>query len=336
MFKIDLPKLLKSEFEPKYFNNSEIEKLMKENEDKVLLTLRTPENDKSYSSFDNDFSTYLDKLPNSPLKTAVSFLFNKKMVFIGAHKTKDVTTISRVLLTKNEKLAGVVLNSYALDISLSTGSCPQIDECINGAYLGIIRGAIISNKQEVKKDVELHKLITSFLFLLILKIIGRQISVLSLQKQLLHLICIYLFYKQYLEEKHLKIIHLIEKNYVGDLITKEDYESFKSYLDKMQPFTSFKDIPRIVNDFNLSQTSPQQLTMQIIKIVSKNGFYALIGSLDNLIASAIISKYPTELISRGFNANSEIQDKLETKVEKYINKLKYDDEFSNVVSKEKK
>ena len=328
MFKFDVLKKLDKDFIPRYFNSSEIEKLMKENEQKVIILLRSSKEKEAYNNFDNDFSIYLDKLPQSNMKKYVGILFNKNLVYFGTTKIKDLTTVSRVLLTKNEKLAGIVLNSYVLDISVAKGSTSNIDECICGTYLGLIRAAILSNKQEIKKDFELHKLITSFLYLLFLKILGRTISVSSSQKDLLHLICIYLFYRQFMDERHTRIIYLIEKYFVGDLISKESYDKYKESVDKLVPFTSFKDIPRILNDLNMSNNQQQQIMMSIIKYIDKNGFYAIIGSLDNLVAAIILSKYPTELISRGFAANYDIQDKIEKKISTYLDKLSYESQFN--------
>ena len=68
--------------------------------------------------------------------------------------------------------------------------------------------------------------------------------------------------------------------------------------------------------------------MSIIKYIDKNGFYAIIGSLDNLVAAIILSKYPTELISRGFAANYDIQDKIEKKISTYLDKLSYESQFN--------
>lgn len=326
---INFEKKLIKDYKPKFFNQSEIEKFLKTNEENILIVIRDKKNKRVYETFDSDFSAYLEKLPSSIMKKQVGQIFNRKLVYIGTSKNKEYTIISRVLLSRNEKLAGVVLNSYALDISLSTGSTPQIDEAICATYYGLIRAAIIDSKQEIKKDIEFHKVVTSFIFLLYLKMFGRQLSVSSAsQKYLLHLLCVYLYFRQFFEEKHNRVIYLIEKYFVGDLISKDEYEKFSNQVEKFSPYTSFKDIPRALNDLNLTSINQQQLMMLIIKYVDKVGFYSLIGSLDNLIASSIISKYPTELISRSFSANGDVQDKIEKIVDKYINKLSYESVFN--------
>lgn len=336
MFKIDINKKLSKEYNPKFFNSNAIETLLKENENKVILVLRSGDNLKAYEIFDKDFSAYLEKLPQTPMKRTVGSLFNKQMVFYGTAKSTDITTLSRVLITKNEKLAGIVLNAYSLDISVSKGETPQIDEAIYATYSGLIRAGIIINKQEVRKDYELHKLISSYIFLLFLKILGRYLSITPQQKLFLHVICVYLFYKQFMEEKHVSIIKIIQKQYVGDIIDKTIYETFEDNLEKLMPFTSFKDFPRVVQDLNLATVNAQQVLMLMIKSIDKQGFYSLIGSLDSLVSIILLSKYPTELISRGIMVNNEIQEKIEQKVEKLINKISYDNEFNNVIEKIKK
>ncbi len=65
----------------------------------------------------------------------------------------------------------------------------------------------------------------------------------------------------------------------------------------------------------------------------------MLGTLDQLIASIILAKYPTEIVSKGFTTNRELQNKIENKVDKYIKKISFENEFNSFVektSKEKK
>jgi len=334
----DLLKKLDGEYKPKFFNSSEIEEFLKNNENKVIIVLRLDENKSAYENFDRDFTAFLEKLPNSPLKTAVGALINKKLVFFGTAKNVDGTTYSRALISKNEKLAGIVLNSYALDISLKDGNTPSIDECIYSTYYGIIRAAVLIHKEELKKDRELQKYVSEFLFGLVMRVMGRSMTVDAYQKQFLQLIVVYLFFKQFCEEKHAKIIKLISK-YYSDVFSKEDMEKYSQHIEKLDSFNSMKDLPKIVQMFSMSEMNSSQLTMNLIRSVGSQGFHILLGTLDQLIASVILAKYPTEIVGKGFTTNRELQSKIENKISKYINKIKFEDEFNSFVektSKEKK
>ena len=108
-------------------------------------------------------------------------------------------------------------------------------------------------------------------------------------------------------------------------------EKFSSYLDKLSPFNSFKDLPRIIQMFSVADVSPPQLTMSIIRFFSSTGFHTLIGSLDGIIASVVLAKYPTEIVSRGFSASNDLHDKIESKAVSYINKITYEEEFNALV-----
>lgn len=332
--KEDILKKINTDFKPQYFNNSAIEDFLKSSESRLILVLRSSENTKQYENFDNDFSKYLEKLPDSNLKKTVGFLFNKKLVYYGATKNVEGTTYVRLMISKNEKLAGVVLNAYALDISIKDGTTPQMDEAVYTAYYGLIRAATIINKEEVKKDHDLQKLLSSFLYVLMLKILGRNISVTPHQKTLLQLICTYLFYRQFMEEKHIRVVKIILKDYT-DLFTKETLENFESYLEKFSPFNSFKDFPRIIQMFSIADVNPSQLTMSIIRAIGSNGFHTLLGTLDNLAATIVLAKYPTEIVGRGFSINSELQEKVENQLLKYINKISYEDDFNRFTEKNK-
>jgi hypothetical protein len=253
-------------------------------------------------------------------------------VFFGTAKNVDGTTYSRALISKNEKLAGIVLNSYALDISIKDGKTPSIDECIYSTYYGLIRAAAIIHKEEVKKDRELQRMVSDFLFGLIMRVMGRSMTVDAHQKQFLQLIVIYLFFKQFCEEKHAKIVKIITKHY-SDVFSKEDMEKYSQYIDKLDSFDSIKDLPKIVQMFNLSEANSSQLTMNLIRSVGSQGFHILLSSLDQLIASIVLAKYPTEIVSKGFSSSRELQSKIENKMEKYIKKISYENEFNSFVEK---
>lgn len=330
---LNLDRVLKSLYAPKYFNDSDIKTLMINKDNylaTVLLSRGSEKNKKIYETFDHDFSLYLNKIPQSLMKKNVGFIFNKKLIFIGAAKNSELVDVSRCFVSKDLKFAGTLLNSYALDIEIGTGNTPQIDECILASYMATLRAATIINKQTILKDTEFHKLVTSFLLLLFMKIFKKQINITSsVQRSLIHFIVIYLYMKQFLEMKHLKILHMIEKEFVDDLISKDDYEKIKDYGERLQPFTSFKDIFKIFNEFSIISDSSQKLMFQFIKIVDKNAFYAVIGSLDALVAALICSKYPTDLISKNFSVGLEFQNKLEEKMSKYIEKMQFDTSLVN-------
>jgi len=330
----DLLKKLNGEYTPRFFNGSEIEEFLKNNENKVIIVLRLKENQEAYANFDSDFTAFLNKLPNSPLKMAVGSLINKNLVFFGTAKNVDGTTYSRALISKNEKLAGIVLNSYALDISIKDGKTPSIDECIYSTYYGLIRAATIIHKEEVKKDRELQKMISEFLFGLVMRVMGRSMTVDAHQKQFLQLIVTYLFFKHFCEEKHAKIIKIITKHY-SDIFSKEDMDRYSQYIEKLDSFDSIKDLPKIVQMFNMSELNSSQLTMNLIRSVGSQGFHTLLSSLDQLIASIVLAKYPTEIVSKGFSSSRELQSKIENKIEKYIKKISYENEFNSFVEKTK-
>ena len=323
---------LNKDFQPKFFNSCEIQEYLKQNEIGVITLLRKPDTKAIYDTFDSDFKVYLEKLPNSPLKKTVSEIFNRQLVFFGAAKNINGTVYLRVLISKNDKLAGIVLNAYTLDISLKTGACSAIDNVVSAVYYGLLRAAIIIHKQEILRNKELHKEVTSILFLLMLKVLGRNISITEYQKTLLHLICIYLYYRQFLEEKHLKVIKILFKDYL-DIFDKSTLEQYSVILDKFAPFNNFKDFPRMVQMFNIADINPAQLTMLIIRFFGSNGFHTLIGSLDNLIPTIILSKYPTDIVGRGFVTNNDVQEKIENILVSYINKISFDDQFNKLVQK---
>jgi len=324
-------------FNPRFFNQSALEALLKNSENKIILTLRTdPNHVAAYKKFDETYSAYLSKIPQSTMKTYVSALFNKKLVFFGVSQNKEGNIFSRALITKTDKLAGIVVNAYAIDISLVTGETSSIDEAIHATYSGLVRSAAILNKVQIKKDYELHKYLTNYIYMFFLKLLGKHFSMTNnIQKSILHIICIYLFYKQFMEEKHSGAIKTIEKYYLDGKfgVNKEDYNQIKDRFEKIQSFDSFKEFPRVSEELNLTTLNTQQMTMFMIKTLDKAGFYSLCGSLDMFLMLPILSKYPTELISRNLLVNSHLQDQIENKLESYLKSVEFDDSFLRLSEK---
>ena len=73
-----------------------------------------------------------------------------------------------------------------------------------------------------------------------------------------------------------------------------------------------------------------------MKQIVSNKCHVLLGTMDQLVASIVLAKYPTEIVGKGFSANRELQGKIENKVDKYIKKIKFEDEFNSFVEKSSK
>lgn len=323
-------KRILSSYIPRQFNSNEIEDMLLSSESKITVFLRQKETKKAYENFDSDLSTFLDKVPDTPMKKYVSSLLARKLLFFGSSKMEGgIPAISRLLITRDDKLAGVVINNLYVNISLATGRTNEIEEVAYGAYAGLIRAAFLLRKKEIRRDKALNKSLSTYLYFLILKVLGRSITLDSTQKGLLQLLVTYLYYKQFLEMKHSSVISVIEREYVGKDISKELYERYKDVLEKLISFKAMKDIAKLISVNKITSVEPGTILMTMIKLFEKTGFYAIIGGLDSFAAAVILSRYPTELISPNMSINSSISKNIEDIVSLYIKSIHYADEFAN-------
>lgn len=320
-FKINFEKV----FPPRQFTHSNpIADILQKDERKFLIKLRTKEAKPVYDRFDNDFGLYLSKLPNNPVKEYVGRLYNERMFFIGTSKTGEISSYSRLLITKENRLAGVALNAYQLNIDVDDGSTSDIDECIYATYSAVVRAGALINEKEIKKDRDLQKLLATFIFLLFLKLLGKSMTVSSKQKYFLQAVCTYLFYRHYIGEKHGYALSILEKEFVGEYIPVEIYNEIKSKMDSLKPFDSMKDLPKVISDFNIADINPSVFLMQTLKSIKQSGFYALIGPLDTLISEVVLAQYPTELVSKTMMTNPDVHRGIEEIMNKYMAKIKFD------------
>ena len=313
-------------FPPKFFNGNPVEDILKRSEEAILMLFRLERSNDIYDRFDNDFSLFLSKLPNSKAKDITSDLFNKDLVFIGqSTQKKQGNIMSRVLLTQDDRFAGIVLNSSNLEIDTATGNCPAIDDCIYATYAGMIRATTIINEKEIKKDKELHKLLSTYIFLLYLKLIGKSSIISQKQKQILHVICVYTFYQHFLREKHGYIISILRREYVEkDIISEGLFNEIEPDLEKLKSYNNMKDLPKMITEFKIVSVNPAQFLMQMLKNLKPLGFYSLVGSLDHLISAIVLSLYPNSLIPKFMMTNEKIHNEIENVMYDYTKKVKFD------------
>lgn len=310
-------------FKSKFFSDSDVNNILQDDEQKILLILKDQKSAAIYSTFNEDFFLYLSKLPNNIMKQQVQNLVNKDLIYLGLSKSKPDNVFVRLLLTVENKLAGVVLDTQQLNIDSVTGSSESIDECVYASYFGMVRAAVILNKSLIRQNKEIHKLLSTYLYLLTVKAIGTDKIYSPKHKGFIHMCCIYIYYKYYLKEKHSYILSIIERDY-GAFLGEDVIDEFLPTLDKMEGYNSIKDLPKILVDCNLLNESPNAVTVSLIKILKQIGFYSLIGPLDYFIGLVILSKYPVEFFSKKCLLNQKIQDSVEDIVKEYMDKIKYD------------
>lgn len=310
-------------FPIKFFSDSDVNNILKSEEQKILVLYKDKKNVSLYSTFNDDFSTYLSKLPNNSVKQQTQNLMNKDLIYLSVAKIKPDNLFVRILTTIENKLAGVVLDTQQLHIDPTTGSADSIDDCIYATYFGLVRAAVLLNRDEVRQDKDLHKLLATYVYLLLIKAIGADKIYSQKSKDFIHILAIYIYYKYYLKERHPYILTIIERDY-SNFIGKDSIEEFMPMLEKMSTYNSIKDFPKMLIDAKIWNESPNVIIVSLLKILKPMGFYCLIGPLDYLISLAVVSRYPTDFFSKKCLVNDKIQGSIEKIMIGYANKIKFD------------
>lgn len=310
-------------FQPRFFLDTDVTSILSKDELKIFVLERDKKDSAIYDTFNEDFSNYLTKMPDSAIKKSCQNLLNKNLIFLGIAKTKPDNVVVRIFITSDNKFAGVALDSQQLGIDPTTGSAESIDECIYATYFGLIRAAIEINKTDVRQNKDLHKLMSTYLYLLFLKVIGSDKLYSEKQRSFVHMLSIYIYYKHYLREKHSYILSIIQRDY-EKIVGEENLKEFLPTLEEMKDFTSIKDFPKMLLSAKIINESPNIMIMSLLKLLKPMGFYSLTGSLDYFIALVIITKYPAEFIGSQAPTHDKIQNAVEEIVTKYIDKVRYD------------
>jgi hypothetical protein len=262
-------------------------------------------------------------MPSNDVKKYVEFVFNKGLVFIGFSPKKTPAVFSRLLISKEGKVAGVVLDSGDLDIALQSGETPSIDDCIYAVYYSLIRSGVLAFKNEVSKDKELHRNLVIYLNQMFLRSLGKGTIYNEKQKHAIMIACIYIYHRHYLQQKHLSAISFLKRNY-SNIVDKSSLEEIVPKLEGTSKYSSIQDIAKILVDLKIITTQPNRITMNLLRNLSTAGFYSLIGSLDLFIGFVVLSRYPTGIYPRTAMISDKLHRKVEDIVSKHLAKVQYD------------
>lgn len=312
-------------YKPKYYDDSPVNEVLKQSEIKINVVIKDESSKNVYKTFNEDFGLFLSKLPANNVKKYVSQVFNRGLVFIGFSDTRNENVFTRVLLTESDKLAAVVLNTQMLDITITTGETKSIDDCVYATYYGIIRAASIIFKNNIKSDKDLHSALSTYLYLLTLKLIEKGSIYSVKQKQLIHVVCLYAYYRHFLKFKPKMILNIINRQYLK-FIKDVSKEEISNVIDKISNYNSTKDIGDMLVSSNvlIDKNLGRKFVINLLHSLKSTGFYAFTGPLDLFIGMCVLSNYPTNLYNRNVVVgDNKISKGVESLVEKYVKNIKY-------------
>ncbi len=276
-----------------------------------------------YDRFNSDFKLFLTKLPSNNVKKYVQYMYDKQLIFVGVSKRKTPAIFSRLLLTKEDKIAGIVLDSFDMEINLSNGESSAIDDCIYAVYYSLIRAAVLTNDSDMIKNKELHRNLVVYLNQCFLRLLGKGVVYNDKQKEYIKGVCIYIFHRHFLQQRHLAAMSAFKKNYTSIMGT-QFMPDVSAALEDAKKYSKVQDIPKILVDLKIIHDNPNNVIMSILKLFGTSGFYHMIGSLDLLIGFIVISRYPTNLFTKSSMISEKLHKSVEDMMLKYITKIGFD------------
>ena len=314
---------VENHFPVRFFADSDVNKILKESEQKVLVIYKDKESASVYSTFNEDISTFLMKLPPGFVKDQVQNIINKDLLYLGFSVHKINNVFARLFITNEDKLAGICLLASQLGIDVETGTPDSPDECVYATYFELCRAAILLNRNAIRQNKDLHKLLSTYVYIVLMKTLGPDKVFTEKAKTFVHMAAIYLYYKYYVKEKHAYILTIIERDY-KDFLDEKAVKEFLPTLDKMSTYDSIKDFPKMLIEMKLYQESPNNFILTLLRNLRPVAFYSFMGSLDYLVALAVTSKYPIDLLSKKAVVNEKIQNSIEEIIVKYMDQIKFD------------
>jgi len=306
----------------KTFAKSDVDNILISADTNFAYFYKTEEKYKGmYDRFNQDFSLFLSKLPNTAAKKYVNEVFNRNLIFLGINQLAKTEGFFSKAVFDGESLSGIVIDIKDLDINVLTGETKNIDDCIYAVYYSFIKSAVVLNKSGIKSDKKLQEMLAQYLYLVVISTLDSK-SLLNTPKQkfFTKIICYYAFYRYFIKETFAATTRKLEKIFEEN---KDMFEEFKSKFKDIDKYDSVKDIPKMLIDSKVLIIDPNMFIIGLVKKFKQYGFYSILGSLDMFIAFVITCKYPFELFPQCSSMNSELQNKIEEAMVPYMKKVKF-------------
>lgn len=276
--------------------------------------------DEAYKKFDQDFSTYLSKLPNNSVKKYVSELFNRNLIVFGNASSKAANINFVRTDIQGDKLKAVALDIRDFDIDIKTGETRNIDECIYASYFGFLRFAVVANRTSIKNDRKLQELLAQYFYQIMISIIESGKIDTPKQKFFFKIIAYYAFYRHFIRETSASTIRILRD------IFDEGKELFNEFLPRFKDidkYDSVKDFAKMLIDTKVITIDPNVFSINLLKKYKQYGFYCIYGTLDMFVAFIVASKYPFEFLGEMPTVNSNIQKDIEEIMIGYMRKVNF-------------
>jgi hypothetical protein len=275
-----------------------------------------------YQNFDNEIRTYASKIPNEVVKSIVIDLLNKKLIFCGqllVHQNGITGTV--ILNSNNNELIGVVVEMNNLEIDFSDGTTSRIHDVIYTIYQQYIRSVVLSNIDEIKKDIELVNLVEKYFNFLIIKIL--KLNYLNEKQRIIFDITTSVFFHTY----YLKNNSNIALESAFDRFCPDKYREEISSLisrERMKQYTKFNELFNAYYDNKAIFEDPNSNLRRSLQLLKLYGYLFVSASLDYLISVACSSKYNFSILIP-CSVDNKIQSHIEDiMINKYSNKIKFD------------
>jgi len=298
----------------------------KDNDDSILVKLekiflylfRNKDSAEFYQNFDDQIKTYLNKVSGNSKDICLQLL-NRHALLVSVNPKKIPNILGSASVTESNKLLFVAAEISIFDIDPLDGNIGNIEELINQYYYQFIR-VILKTFPEITKNMDLHYIVIQIYTYLLMKTLRIPLLV-DKKVELLKYITGILYLKHFVNmDFNLakeKVLPLIDVK-----LQKEIVSSVPDIL--LSKYTDIKDVMKLAIDLKLIFDSPNNLTYQMLNQLKVVSFLSITSTLDHLIASLIASLTSIEHY-KSLMINKQLQEKLESYVLQYSDKIKYEE-----------
>lgn len=283
-----------------------------------LYLIRSKESEKIYQNFDDQLKTYLNKISGNS-KDICMQLLNRNALLIAINPKKLTNILGSASVSESNKLLFVAAELSVFDIDPLDGTIGNIEELTNQYYYQFIR-SIIKVFPEISKNMDLHYIVIQIYTYLLMKTLRIPTLVekkVELLKYIVGIMYLKHFVKMDFNLAKEKVLPLVDSKLQKEIVSAVPDTLLMKYSD-------IKDILKIVIDLKIVFDTPNNLTYQMLNQLKVVSFLSITSTFDHLIASLIAALTSVEYY-KPLLINKQLQEKLESVILQYSDKIKYEE-----------
>lgn len=300
---------------------SRAKKVLREFENKIYVFYRTEDNRPRYQRFDQDLENRLDAFHDGDFKSLVTNVCQERAIYFHLPISRGDEVSVRVFFSEKNQVVALSLNAVNLGIDPENGTARNIEDCLYGVYLGLIRAAFVINKNRLMENRVLHSALSQYLINMIEFLVSGEMALDQEKEYALEATCNYYYASCFLGLQTRDAAMWRPRG--GDCLERAEREKYRrSLLAAPKSHEPLRWMSHLVFVLDLAP-NPEWLWRRFATNLSKEVCFSIGGALDHFMGLCILSSYSVSLFQSSLPAGGSLSSRVESILMPHMRAIEY-------------